>query len=255
MAQLAVENVTLSFGGLNALSGVSLEVNPGELVSVIGPNGAGKTSLLNCVSGFYHPSRGRIGFEGHDLTHASPHTVTRYGVARAFQNIELFTGLTVLENLMLARHTYTAYGLLANLWIYGKALRIAVENRRVVEEVIDFMELEPYRKALVGDLPYGVRKRVEVARALSLSPKLLLLDEPMAGMTLEEKEDMVRFILDIRAERGTTIILIEHDLGVVMDISDRVYVLDFGQVIAAGTPEEVAQNPRVQEAYVGVEHA
>ncbi|MER3480361.1 MAG: ABC transporter ATP-binding protein [Meiothermus sp.] len=255
MAQLAVENVTLSFGGLNALSGVSLEVNPGELVSVIGPNGAGKTSLLNCVSGFYHPSRGRIGFEGHDLTHASPHTVTRYGVARAFQNIELFTGLTVLENLMLARHTYTPYGLLANLWIYGKALRIAVENRRVVEEVIDFMELEPYRKALVGDLPYGVRKRVEVARALSLSPKLLLLDEPMAGMTLEEKEDMVRFILDIRAERGTTIILIEHDLGVVMDISDRVYVLDFGQVIAAGTPEEVAQNPRVQEAYVGVEHA
>lgn len=255
MAQLAVENVTLSFGGLNALSGVSLEVNPGELVSVIGPNGAGKTSLLNCVSGFYHPSRGRIGFEGHDLTHASPHTVTRYGVARAFQNIELFTGLTVLENLMLARHTYTPYGLLANLWIYGKALRIAVENRRVVEEVIDFMELEPYRKALVGDLPYGVRKRVEVARALSLSPKLLLLDEPMAGMTLEEKEDMVRFILDIRAERGTTIILIEHDLGVVMDISDRVYVLDFGQVIAAGTPEEVAQNPRVQEAYVGVELA
>lgn len=255
MAQLAVENVTLSFGGLNALSGVSLEVDPGELVSVIGPNGAGKTSLLNCVSGFYHPSRGRIRFEGHDLTHASPHTVTRYGVARAFQNIELFTGLTVLENLMLARHTYTPYGLLANLWVYGKALRVAVENRRVVEEVIDFMELEPYRKALVGDLPYGVRKRVEVARALSLSPKLLLLDEPMAGMTLEEKEDMVRFILDIRAERGTTIILIEHDLGVVMDISDRVYVLDFGQVIAAGTPEEVAQNPRVQEAYVGVEHA
>lgn len=255
MAQLAVENVTLSFGGLNALSGVSLEVNPGELVSVIGPNGAGKTSLLNCVSGFYHPSRGRIEFEGHDLTHASPHAVTHYGVARAFQNIELFTGLTVLENLMLARHTYTRYGLLANLWVYGKALRVAVENRKVIEEVIDFMELEAYRKALVGDLPYGVRKRVEVARALSLSPKLLLLDEPMAGMTLEEKEDMVRFILDIRAERGTTIILIEHDLGVVMDISDRVYVLDFGQVIASGTPEEVAQNPRVQEAYVGVEHA
>jgi branched-chain amino acid transport system ATP-binding protein len=255
LAQLAIENVTLSFGGLNALSGVSLEVNPGELVSVIGPNGAGKTSLLNCVSGFYHPSRGRIEFEGHDLTHASPHTVTRYGVARAFQNIELFTGLSVLENLMLARHTYTRYGLLANLWVYGKALKIAVENRKVIEEVIDFMELEPYRKALVGDLPYGVRKRVEVARALSLSPKLLLLDEPMAGMTLEEKEDMVRFILDIRAERGTTIILIEHDLGVVMDISDRVYVLDFGQVIASGTPQEVAQNPRVQEAYVGVEHA
>lgn len=253
--QLVVENATLSFGGLRALNDVSLHVNQGELVSIIGPNGAGKTSLLNCISGFYHPQSGRLQFEGHDLTHASPHTVTRYGVARAFQNIELFTGLTVLENLMLARHTYTNYGLLANLWVYGKAMKIAVENRKVIEEVIDFMELEAYRKALVGDLPYGVRKRVEVARALSLSPKLLLLDEPMAGMTLEEKEDMVRFILDIREERGTTIILIEHDLGVVMDISERLYVLDFGQVIASGTPQEVSQNPRVQEAYVGVDHA
>lgn len=253
--QLVVENATLSFGGLRALNDVSLHVNQGELVSIIGPNGAGKTSLLNCISGFYHPQSGRLQFEGHDLTHASPHTVTRYGVARAFQNIELFTGLTVLENLMLARHTYTNYGLLANLWVYGKAMKIAVENRKVIEEVIDFMELEAYRKALVGDLPYGVRKRVEVARALSLSPRLLLLDEPMAGMTLEEKEDMVRFILDIREERGTTIILIEHDLGVVMDISERLYVLDFGQVIASGTPQEVSQNPRVQEAYVGVDHA
>lgn len=253
--QLVVENATLSFGGLRALNDVSLHVNQGELVSIIGPNGAGKTSLLNCISGFYHPQSGRLQFEGHDLTHASPHTVTRYGVARAFQNIELFTGHTVLENLMLARHTYTNYGLLANLWVYGKAMKIAVENRKVIEEVIDFMELEAYRKALVGDLPYGVRKRVEVARALSLSPRLLLLDEPMAGMTLEEKEDMVRFILDIREERGTTIILIEHDLGVVMDISERLYVLDFGQVIASGTPQEVSQNPRVQEAYVGVDHA
>lgn len=252
--QLVVEGASLSFGGLRALSNVSLQVEQGELVSVIGPNGAGKTSLLNCISGFYHPSEGRISFESHDLSRATPHQVTKYGVARAFQNIELFTGLTVLENLMLARHSYTRYGLLANVWVYGKAMRVAVENRRKVEDVIDFMELEPHRKKLVGDLPYGVRKRVEVARALALSPKLLLLDEPMAGMTLEEKEDMVRFILDIRAERGTTIILIEHDLGVVMDISDRVYVLDFGQVIASGTPDEVASNPRVQEAYVGVEH-
>lgn len=253
--QLKVENVTLSFGGVKALSEVSLEVAQGELLSVIGPNGAGKTSLLNCISGFYHPSTGSITFEGHDLTHASPHQVTQYGIARAFQNIELFTGMSVLENLLMARHTFGHYNLLDNILIYGRAMRVGVENRRFCEEIIDFMELEPYRKALVGNLPYGVRKRVEVARALALSPKLLLLDEPMAGMTLEEKEDMVRFILDIRAERGTTIILIEHDLGVVMDISDRVYVLDFGQVIASGLPQEVSQNPRVQEAYVGVDHA
>lgn len=252
--QLKVEHVSLNFGGVKALSEVSLEVAQGELVSVIGPNGAGKTSLLNCISGFYHPSAGRITFEGHDLTHASPHQVTKFGIARAFQNIELFTGMSVLENLLMARHTFGHYNLLDNILIYGRAMRVGVENRRFCEEIIDFMELEPYRKALVGDLPYGVRKRVEVARALALSPKLLLLDEPMAGMTLEEKEDMVRFILDIRAERGTTIILIEHDLGVVMDISDRVYVLDFGQVIASGLPEEVSQNPRVQEAYVGVDH-
>ena len=252
--QLKVEHVSLNFGGVKALSEVSLEVAQGELVSVIGPNGAGKTSLLNCISGFYHPSKGQITFEGHNLTHASPHQVTKYGIARAFQNIELFTGMSVLENLLMARHTFGHYNLLDNILIYGRAMRVGVENRRFCEEIIDFMELEPYRKALVGDLPYGVRKRVEVARALALSPKLLLLDEPMAGMTLEEKEDMVRFILDIRAERGTTIILIEHDLGVVMDISDRVYVLDFGQVIASGNPEEVSQNPRVQEAYVGVDH-
>jgi branched-chain amino acid transport system ATP-binding protein len=255
LVQLKVEHVSLNFGGVKALSDVSLEVAQGELVSVIGPNGAGKTSLLNCISGFYHPSAGRITFEGHDLTHASPHQVTKFGIARAFQNIELFTGMSVLENLLMARHTFGHYNLLDNILIYGRAMRVGVENRRFCEEIIDFMELEPYRKALVGDLPYGVRKRVEVARALALSPKLLLLDEPMAGMTLEEKEDMVRFILDIRAERGTTIILIEHDLGVVMDISDRVYVLDFGQVIASGLPEEVSQNPRVQEAYVGVDHA
>ena len=252
MAQLAVENITLTFGGLAALSAVSLGVERGELVSVIGPNGAGKTSLLNCISGFYHPQRGRILFEGEEITRATPHEVTRRGIARAFQNIELFSGLTVLENLMLARHTHLRYGLLEAGLFYGRALREEVENRKAVEGVIDFMELEPYRKALVGNLPYGVRKRVEVARALALSPKLLLLDEPMAGMTLEEKEDMVRFLLEIKA-RGITVVLIEHDLGVVMDISDRVYVLDFGQVIAEGAPEEVAKNPRVQEAYLGVE--
>ncbi len=251
MAQLEVENVTLVFGGLAALSAVSLRVEKGELVSIIGPNGAGKTSLLNCISGFYHPTRGRILFEGHDLTRASPHTATRYGIARAFQNIELFSGLTVLENLLLARYPHLGYRLGAAAVYYGPAQAAEVRARELVEEVIDFMELEPYRKARVGNLPYGVRKRVEVARALALDPKLLLLDEPMAGMTLEEKEDMVRFILDVRAERGTTIVLIEHDLGVVMDISDRVYVLDFGEVIAEGPPAEVAENPRVREAYVG----
>ncbi len=253
MAQLEVENVTLVFGGLAALSAVSIQVEKGELVSIIGPNGAGKTSLLNCISGFYHPTRGRIRFEGHDLTHASPHTATRYGIARAFQNIELFSGLSVLENLLLARYTHLRYGLGPASVYYGRAQAAEVDARALVEEVIDFMELEPYRKALVGNLPYGVRKRVEVARALALEPRLLLLDEPMAGMTLEEKEDMVRFILDVRAERGTTIVLIEHDLGVVMDISDRVYVLDFGEVIAEGPPQAVAENPRVLEAYVGGE--
>ena len=251
MPQLSVEDVTLTFGGLAVLSAVDLEVEAGELVSVIGPNGAGKTSLLNCISGFYHTSRGKITFEGHDLTRASPHEATRYGVARAFQNIELFSGLSVLENLLLARHTHLGYGLGSAAVYYGRAQGAEVAARAKVEEVIDFMELEPYRKALVGSLPYGVRKRVEVARALALEPRLLLLDEPMAGMTLEEKEDMVRFILDIQAELGTTIVLIEHDLGVVMDISDRVYVLDFGQVIAKGPPEEVARDPRVLEAYVG----
>ncbi len=251
MAQLEVQDLTLTFGALAALSGVSLTVNPGEIVAIIGPNGAGKTSLLNCISGFYHPRRGRILFEGHDLTRATPHEVTRRGIARAFQNIELFSGLTVLENLLLARHTRLRYGLLSAGLFYGRALKEEAENRKAVEAVIDFMELEPYRKALVGSLPYGVRKRVEVARALALAPKLLLLDEPMAGMTLEEKEDMVRFILEIRAQ-GITVVLIEHDLGVVMDISDRVYVLDFGQVIAEGPPQEVARNPRVQEAYLGV---
>lgn len=252
MAQLEVHNIYLSFGGVMALAGASFQVERGELVSIIGPNGAGKTSLLNCISGFYHPQRGRILFEGHDLTRASPHQITRYGIARAFQNIELFSGLTVLENLMLARHTHFRYGLLSALFFYGRPLQEEARNRREVEEVIDFMELEAHRKSLVGNLPYGVRKRVEVARALALSPKLLLLDEPLAGMTLEEKEDMVRFILEMKA-RGLTVVLIEHDLGVVMDISDRVYVLDFGQVIAEGSPEEVAKNPRVQEAYMGVE--
>ena len=253
--QLVIENLTLTFGGLNALSAVSLGVEPGTITSIIGPNGAGKTSLLNCVSGFYKATSGTIQFEGHALVGASPHQVSKLGVARAFQNIELFSGLSVLDNLMLARHTHLEYNFWQALVFYGRASKQESENRAYVEEVIDFMELEPYRKAVVGSLAYGVRKRVEMARALSLGPKLLLLDEPMAGMTLGEKEDIVRFILDTQAERETTVVLIEHDLGVVMDISDYVYVLDFGERIAGGKPHEVARDPAVIEAYIGDERS
>jgi branched-chain amino acid transport system ATP-binding protein len=250
---LKVDGITLSFGGLNALTDVSMAIEPGLITSIIGPNGAGKTSMLNCISGFYHPTLGEIRYGERRLTHASPHQVSCMGIARAFQNIELFRGLTVLDNLMLARHQYLNYSLLHAVVFFGRAAREEAANRRYVEEVIDFMELEPYRKRTVGSLAYGIQKRVEMARALTLGPRLLLLDEPMAGMNVEEKEDMVRFILDIQKERGTTVVLVEHDLGVVMDISDRVYVLDFGQLIGSGTPAEVAQDRRVIEAYIGEE--
>ena len=253
MPTLKVNDVTLSFGGLNALFGVSLEVEPGLITSVIGPNGAGKTSLLNCISGFYHPTSGDIHFGEHKLNKASPHQVSVMGIARAFQNIELFKGMTVLDNLMLARHTKLRYSLLHAMVFYGKASREESKNRQYVEEVIDFMELEPYRKQTVGNLSYGIQKRVEVARALTLAPKLLLLDEPMAGMNIEEKEDMVRFIIDIQKEREATVVLVEHDLGVVMDISDQIYVLDFGVLIGAGAPNEVVKIPKVIEAYIGEE--
>lgn len=253
MKALTISNITLAFGGLNALSDVSMEIEPGLITSIIGPNGAGKTSLLNCVSGFYHPSKGTINYGERRLIHASPHQVTKLRIARAFQNLELFSGLTVLDNLMLARHTHLNYSLFHALLFWGKTSRIEARNREYVEDVIDFMELETYRKKAVGSLSYGIQKRVEVARALTLGPELLLLDEPMAGMNIEEKEDMVRFIIDIQQERKTTVVLVEHDLGVVMDISDRIYVLDFGEVIGAGTPEEVSKDPKVIEAYIGEE--
>ena len=250
---MTISDVTLTFGGLHALSNVNMTIEPGLITSVIGPNGAGKTSLLNCISGFYHPSAGEIRYGDKRISKASPHQVSSMGVARAFQNLELFSGMTVLDNLMLARHQKLRYNLLQAMLFFGKASQEEADNRRYVEAVIDFMELEPYRKHTVGSLSYGIQKRVEVARALTLAPQLLLLDEPMAGMNIEEKEDMVRFVIDIQKEREATIVLVEHDLGVVMDISDRIYVLDFGELIGFGTPDEVVKIPKVIEAYIGEE--
>lgn len=258
MNHLTVSGVTLTFGGLNALTDVNIDIEPGLITSIIGPNGAGKTSILNCISGFYHPTKGDIFYGERRLTYASPHQVSNFGIARAFQNLELFSGLSVLDNLLLARHQKLRYSFFHAIIYMGKASRIEAENRAYVEKVIDFMELEPYRKKMVGNLSYGVQKRVEVARALTLDPQLLLLDEPMAGMNIEEKEDIVRFILDLKKEWGITVVLVEHDLGVVMDISDQIYVLDFGRLIGSGTPDEVASNTKVIEAYIGedgAEHA
>lgn len=249
----SVEDLHLHFGGVVALAGVSLDVARGDIFAVVGPNGAGKTSLLNTVSGLYRPSRGRIRLEGRDITALRPHAIARLGVARSFQNIELFAGMTVLDNLMLGRHIHMRSGVLAGGVYWGPARREEIANRRIVEEVIDFLEIEDIRERVVGTLPYGLQKRVELGRALALEPRLLLLDEPMAGMNVEEKEDIARFVLDINEERGVTIVLIEHDMGVVMDISTRVAVLDFGKLIALGTPAEVRRNEHVVKAYLGEE--
>ncbi|MCP4744526.1 MAG: ABC transporter ATP-binding protein [Desulfobacteraceae bacterium] len=253
MKRLQLSAITLSFGGLDVLTDVSMTIEPGIIASIIGPNGAGKTSILNCISGFYHPQKGDIYFGKQKLTKASPHQVSTLGIARAFQNIELFSGMTVLDNLLLARHQNLNYNFFQAVAFWGKASRQEALNRAYVEYIIDFMELEPYRKQTVASLSYGIQKRIEMARALTLGPDLLLLDEPMAGMNIQEKEDIVRFIIDIQHERQITVVLVEHDLGVVMDISDQIFVLDFGELIFSGKPEQIANNPKVLEAYIGQE--
>lgn len=263
--KISINNISLRFGGTIALNGVNLEIRNNELLALIGPNGSGKTSLLNSMTGFYHPQDGQILANGKDVVGLKPHKVARMGISRSFQKVELFTQLSVVDNLMVARHTKIRQGPFASAIFFGPARAQEVYNRQIVEEVIDFMELEQVRKEIVGSIPYGLRKRIGVARALVMEPEVLLLDEPMAGMNVEEKEDLVRFVLDIYkgARFGydskflnngvRCIVLIEHDMGIIMDIAERIAVLDFGVKIAEGPPKEISKNPDVIKAYLGEE--
>lgn len=250
-AILEIEDMTLTFKGVAALTRVSCSVPKGSITSLIGPNGAGKTSMLNCISGRYVPDSGAMAMNGRRLSGVPPHKRTGFGLARTFQNIALFKGLSVLDNLMTGRHSRMKYGLLASVIYFGKARREEAAHRERVEQIIDFLGLSPYRHSIAGHLPYGVQKKVELGRALAAEPQLILLDEPMAGMNLEETEDMARYILDINEEWGVSVFLVEHDMGVVMDISDKVVVLDFGRILASGAPDEVRSNPKVVSAYLG----
>ena len=251
---LDVRNISLAFGGVKALTDISFNVREHEIRAIIGPNGAGKSSMLNCINGVYTPQQGSINFRGQTFGHMNSRQVAEMGFARTFQNLALFKGMSVLDNIMTGRNLKMKSNIFQQAIRFGAAEREETEQRQFVERIIDFLEIQPYRKTPVGRLPYGLQKRVDLGRALAMEPQILLLDEPMAGMNVEEKQDMCRFVLDVNDEFGTTIVLIEHDMGVVMDISDRVVVLDYGKKIGDGTPDEVRSNPDVISAYLGTSH-